>query len=375
MPSSDLVVHDATRTRRKARVAAFGPSGSGKTFTQLMICRGLAGPNVPFIVIDTEAGRVELYADRPEFAPFKVVTLRPPYSPDRYIEAIELAEAQEGIDVIGIDTISHEWAGAGGIQEIVDEAGARMGGNKWAGWSVGTPAHNRFLEAVLGSPKHMVVTMRAKTLWDTDDSRRPVKIGLGPIQRDGIEYEFDLALSMDMTHTATVTKSFMEAIPAGMMIEKPGEPLAKSIQEWLVQGIEPGQAPESAQTTAAQPVATDVAPDEAAAKANEAAAAAKDNGGEKLTPSTKGKITKLVNELAAAYPEYKPLKTEDGEGNEVLKTWDELVTFRLGEWFDKSAIGDLSEAEGKALVERLQHTKEKLDEEAAAAAPVEPQTL
>ena len=125
---------------------------------------------------------------------YRSYPLKAPYSPDHYIAAMKAAERGKA-DVLLIDGISHEWFAEGGVQQIVDEAAARnFGGNKFSGWAVGTPAHNRFLETLLGLQCHVLVTMRARTEWDKDEKNRPVKIGLGPIQRDGIEYEFQLHL-------------------------------------------------------------------------------------------------------------------------------------------------------------------------------------
>src|SRR5690606_31598618 len=104
----------AERKQARLRLALAGPSGSGKTYSALQMAKGLGSK---IAVIDTEHGSASLYADAAEF---DVMELHAPYSPERYVEAIQAAEAA-GYDVLIIDSYSHEWTGPGGCLEINDE--------------------------------------------------------------------------------------------------------------------------------------------------------------------------------------------------------------------------------------------------------------
>jgi hypothetical protein len=111
-----------------------------------------------------------------------------------------------------VDSISHEWYGEGGILNIVDKAKTASGGSQGFGaWKTATPLHNKFLNRLLTWPGHVVVTMRSKSEWvvEKDDRGRnsPKKIGQAPVQRDGVEYEFQLAFDLALEENmVTVSK-------------------------------------------------------------------------------------------------------------------------------------------------------------------------
>lgn len=221
----------ASKTQAKARVALIGPSGSGKTFTALRLARGFGGR---VAVIDSERGSASKYADQFEF---DVVNLET-FAPDNYIEAIRAAEA-EGFDVLVIDSLSHAWNGLGGALEMVDNAAARSkSANKFAAWRDVTPKHNAMVDAIIRSRCHIIATMRAKTEWVLEEDDRgkkvPRKVGLQPIQRDGLEYEFDVVGDMDDAKLA-VSKTRMPALK-GAVVREPGEELGKQIGAWLSDG-------------------------------------------------------------------------------------------------------------------------------------------
>lgn len=188
----------AQRHRAKARILIEGPSGSGKSYGALLLAKGLGGR---VAAIDTEHGSLSMYSD---LLDFDVMELGAPFSPRRYIEAIKEAEAA-GYDTLIIDSISHEWEGEGGIQDILDRTPA-PGGNSFGRWAVVTPQHNRFVEAMLQSSMHVIATTRTKTEWALDE-KKPRKIGTAPKQRDGLDYEFTTVFSVQAdSHTASVTK-------------------------------------------------------------------------------------------------------------------------------------------------------------------------
>lgn len=194
----------ATRKDSKMRLALIGPSGSGKTFSSLLVARGLVGPQGRIAVIDTERGSASLYAD---VTPFDVCELTPPFTPEKYIEAIKAAE-REGYDVIIIDSLSHAWAGTGGILDIHDAATAKEK-NSWSAWRLVTPRHNDLVDAMLQTPCHLIATLRAKQEYvqvQEGGKAKVQKVGLAPIQRDGIEYEFTLVFDLDASHNAVASK-------------------------------------------------------------------------------------------------------------------------------------------------------------------------
>jgi hypothetical protein len=185
----------AAKKRSKLRLGLTGPSGSGKTYSALMIAAGMGGR---IAVIDTERGSASLYAG---LAEFDALELEPPYTPERFIEAIHIAESN-GYDILIIDSISHEWNGSGGCLEINDRlAATKYNRNTWSAWSETTPRHRKFLDALIQSPMHIIATMRSKTetAQSTDNGKVKVtKLGMKSEQREGAEYEFTVVL--DLTH-------------------------------------------------------------------------------------------------------------------------------------------------------------------------------
>jgi hypothetical protein len=263
MSNTKPAFRKATKRTAKLRAALFGPSGAGKTFTALRIATGLGGT---VAVIDTERGSASKYADR--FA-FDVLELDATRIED-YTAAIKLA-GDEGYKVLIIDSLSHGW------QELLSEvdrlAQTKYKGNTWSAWSEGTPKQRALVDAILGFPGHVLVTMRAKTEWTTDsDSRgksRPVRVGLAPEQGKGIEYEFDLLLELSTSHVGQVIKDRTGKFQ-DVLLDKPGEDFGKDLRAWLESGVEPPATTAGAVTTAGtetaqledQPSPTDVRADE-----------------------------------------------------------------------------------------------------------------
>ncbi|NBV34807.1 MAG: hypothetical protein EBR81_13730 [Proteobacteria bacterium] len=225
----------ATKAEAKARVAITGPSGSGKTFSALTWAKVLAeGGKVA--VIDTERDSAKLYADRFEF---DALSMSAPYHPDRIVEALKVAE-DEGYAVVVIDSLTHFWNGAGGILELVDQAGAANRGNNFSGWKVATPIQQRMVDAILAFNGHIITTMRAKTEWSLEKDERgklsPRKIGLAPQQRDGIEYEYTLFLEMDTEHRTIVGKTRCEALADKVFAPNNAVDGADTFLNWLKAG-------------------------------------------------------------------------------------------------------------------------------------------
>ena len=225
----------ATKAEAKARVALTGPSGSGKTYTALLWAEELANGG-DIAVIDTERSSAKLYADRFDFY---TLSMTPPYHPLRLVEALQDAE-EAGFAVVVIDSLSHFWAGSGGVLEIVDEAKSRFKGNTHAAWQVGTPLQQKMVDSILGFNGHTLATMRAKTEWamEQDDRGRvsPTKIGLSPQQRDMIEYEFTLMLDIDVEHRASVSKTRCELLADRTFAASETVEAARLFKSWLGSG-------------------------------------------------------------------------------------------------------------------------------------------
>jgi hypothetical protein len=229
----------ATKEQAKARIALIGLSGSGKTWTGLLWARVLAGEHGKVALIDTEAGSASKYADQYAFDTNVLTT----FSPRDYIKAIHEAE-NAGYDALVIDSLSHAWMGKGGVLQIVDDATARSRSkNQFTeGWREATPEHNNLVEAMVQCKCHLIVTMRVKqdhVIEEVNGKKIPRKVGLAPVQRDGLEYEFDLVGDMDITHTLVIGKTRCSAMD-GLVYHKPDAAAAMTFKQWLNTGLRNG---------------------------------------------------------------------------------------------------------------------------------------
>ena len=197
-----IQIRKAQRRKAKLRLALLGPTGSGKTYSALQLGFGIGGK---IGVIDTENGSADLYAD---LGDYDVITLEKPYTVHKYREAISAFE-QASYDVIIIDSLSHAWAGSGGLLDKQGQTEKKVG-NSFAAWREITPEHNSLVEALLTSPAHIIATMRVKTEYVLEQNERgkmvPVKKGMQPVQRDSIEYEFTVVMDVDADHKASSSK-------------------------------------------------------------------------------------------------------------------------------------------------------------------------
>lgn len=227
----------AVKGKAKARVALVGVSGSGKTYTALLLAKAL-GENIA--LIDTENGSASKYAGEPGIPEFSTLNLAE-FSPMTYCQAIVTAE-QAGFDVLIIDSLSHAWAGKGGALEMVDNANKRsQSGNSFAAWREVTPHHNALVEALVQCKCHLIVTMRAKAEYVLQANEKgkqvPRKVGMAPIQREGLDYEFDVVADLDLDHNFIVTKTRCRALDTAV-ISKPDEQVGQTIRAWVEGGID-----------------------------------------------------------------------------------------------------------------------------------------
>jgi hypothetical protein len=232
-------IRPAAKERAKLRLGIAGPAGSGKSYTGLLIASALGGR---VGIIDTEHRSAHLYADLIEGG-FDVLELPPPFSPDNYVAAIHAFE-MAGVSTIIIDSLSHAWAGEGGALDMQGKIADKTG-NSWSAWRSVTPKHNALVEAMLQSPCHIIATMRSKMdyVQDGEAGKGKVrKVGLAPVMRDGIEYEFSVFMEMDQAHNGFVSKDRTRLFD-NQIIEKPGAAMGGKLLEWLNNGIEPVAAP------------------------------------------------------------------------------------------------------------------------------------
>ena len=193
-----MQLRKAERRQIRIKMGLQGPSGGGKTTSALLIAYGLCRDYTKVAVIDTEARAADLYA---HLGPYNVLPLDAPFSPERYIQAIQLC-VEAGMQVVILDSISHEW-------EFILETHGATTGNSYTNWSKFTPRHNAFIQAILQCPCHLIATIRAKqdyVLSERNGKQVPEKIGLKGVTREGMDYEFTLLLELDVRHQARATK-------------------------------------------------------------------------------------------------------------------------------------------------------------------------
>ena len=228
-----LQFNKASKKSAKLRMALIGAAGAGKTYSALSIASNLEGP---VAVIDTERGSASKYSD---VFSFDVLELEL-HSPQNYIEAIEAAE-EAGYKTLIIDSLSHAWTGKGGALEQVDRVARRQQSNNTFGaWRDVTPLHNQMVEAIIMARMNIIVTMRAKTEYVQEKNEKTGKttvrkIGMAPVQRDGLEYEFDVVADLDQDNNCIIGKTRCSSI-AGGVFPKAGRDLARKLSAWLSDG-------------------------------------------------------------------------------------------------------------------------------------------
>jgi hypothetical protein len=94
---------------------------------------------------------------------------------------------------------------------------------------------------LLAYPGHVICTLRVKTDWVEGENsrgrRQMMKVGTKAEQREGLEYEFDLVASMDLSNELTVVKSRCPAL-SGAIVDHPGRDFAETFKAWLADGVD-----------------------------------------------------------------------------------------------------------------------------------------
>lgn len=163
---NDFVIKPATPTTVKPLIGLFGLSGGGKTRSALILARGLVGPAGKIRMLDTEGGRGSLFANKIPGG-YEVAELSAPFSPARYVEALNVLEP--GADCIVIDSLSHEWSGEGGVLEMHEAEMDRMAKGQesrreamsWPAWRIPKTEHKLLIGRLLRMRCAVIFCMRA----------------------------------------------------------------------------------------------------------------------------------------------------------------------------------------------------------------------
>jgi hypothetical protein len=222
----------AKRHQVKLKIGMSGPSGYGKTYSALLLAFGITNDWNKVALIDTENNSASLYS---HLGDFNVLSLNEPFAPERYIEAIKICENAD-VEVLIIDSISHEWSGKGGCLEIHEQLGGRF-----QDWAKITPRHNAFLDAIIQSKVHVITTSRRKVDYsldqDSSGKTKVMKLGTKEIQREGYEYELTVNYEfLNDKHLVSVSKD-----RTGLFVGKPefiiNTSTGKKLKDWCNQGV------------------------------------------------------------------------------------------------------------------------------------------
>lgn len=232
-----------TRVKSKLRLALAGPSGAGKTLSALYLAYGITGDWSKIALIDTEHGRAKFYADRSDLGTgaFLYQEMCAPYSPEKYKQMVAEGATAVGTDgVVIVDSFSHAWDNEGGVLDIKSNIAKQANRNDYTAWNEAGQIQNNLVNAILSANCHTIITLRTKMAYALEENERgkmvPVKLGLAPVQRENVEYEFDIVLNIGTNHQAMVSKdtTFLDGW-TGIITQE----LGTQIRDWLDNGMEP----------------------------------------------------------------------------------------------------------------------------------------
>jgi len=227
-----MKLQKAERQQVKLKLGLSGASGFGKTYSALLLAFGITNDWTKIAIIDTENNSASLYS---HLGNFNVLTLQEPYTPERYIEAIATCE-NANMDVIIIDSITHEWSGKGGCLEIHEQLGGRF-----QDWAKVSPRHQSFIDKILHSTSHIITTVRRKIDYamdsDNNGKSKVVKHGTKEITREGFEYE--LTANFELINDKHIAKASKDR--TGLFMDKPefiiNSATGRKLIEWCNLGI------------------------------------------------------------------------------------------------------------------------------------------
>lgn len=234
-----MEIKKSQKQQVKLRLGLSGASGFGKTKSGLLLAYGMTQDWNKIAVVDTENSSASLYSD---IGNYNVLDLHAPYSPERYIQAIELCE-KSGMEVIIIDSVSHEWNGSGGCLEIHEKLGGRF-----QDWANVTPRHQAFINKILQSNCHIITTTRRKIDYSLDigsnGKTQVVKHGTKEITRDGFEYELTINFELiNENHLAKASKD-----RTGLFMNKPEFVITSETGEMILEWCNSGSKTDPTQS-------------------------------------------------------------------------------------------------------------------------------
>lgn len=247
--NNDFLITEAQREQLIGSIALIGPSGSGKTLSSLKIAKGMIEKKYPDMpekerwkkvgFIDTEHKRSKIYANtsRHGIGAFIHLDFQKPYTLDRLDDAV-IALKQHGCEILIIDSLTHFWEGDGGILDLQQSFGGTF-----AAWRDTNPHYTNFISIVTGE-RHDIDTIsciRAKQAYEVSTSEtgklKVEKLGLKPVQRDSLEFEFHIVFNVDMDHVASAAaKDNSELFGARPMTIEPE--VGEKIYDWLKLGVD-----------------------------------------------------------------------------------------------------------------------------------------
>ncbi|TYA74234.1 AAA family ATPase [Seonamhaeicola marinus] len=220
-----MELKQAKREKVKLRIGLSGASGSGKTYSAILLAYGIANDYSKIAIVDTENNSASLYS---HLGNYKALNLDAPYTPEKYIKAIETCE-KANMEVVIIDSISHEWIGTGGCLEIHHKLGGRF-----QDWAKVTPRHQSFIDKILRSNCHIITTARRKVGYSLNTMQngrvKVVKLGTKEITREGFEYELTVNFQLlGENHLCKASKD-----RTGLFMNKPEFKINAAIGKRLV---------------------------------------------------------------------------------------------------------------------------------------------
>lgn len=222
----------ASRKFRPLKIGIGGITGSGKSIGALKLAYGICGDWKKICAVDTENNSLDLYD---HLGKFSVLPLEDK-SPQGYMNAILMVE-NAGFEICIIDSLSHEWLSA---LDLADKtAKASRSGNSFAAWGEVTPLHNKFVSSWINTPMHIICTMRQKDEFVLEANEKgkmaPRRVGLKNIQREGVDFEFDILITIHGNHYCSTEKDrtqLLDGRPAFILDEK----LGAELKEWSEKG-------------------------------------------------------------------------------------------------------------------------------------------
>lgn len=232
-----MEIQRAVREQTYTLTSIAGPSGSGKTYSALLYARGLVGEDGKIGFIDTENRRSRFYAD--VAGGFDVIDLDPPFTAQRYIEAIKAFE-KAGYSAIVVDSVSHEWEGTGGVleqAEAIEQATKKAGLHCWQRPKAG---HKKMMNELLQTRAHLIFCCRVKekvVQVKRNGKTEIVNEGFVVVQEKMFIYEMTVSMMLsEGTHVPTVQKcpgDLIKAFPSGQKINPEA---GACVRAWSEQG-------------------------------------------------------------------------------------------------------------------------------------------